>query len=92
MSGVEISHTSFTLSFKIFRQPHCGSASHTHSITNMNNRCANAYEPESAQRTLVRILLQVIPSYIDECTGSTVISEFGNEGFSLLDEALESCG
>jgi hypothetical protein len=37
------------------------------------------------------MLLQIIPSYVDKSAGPTVVCEFGNEGFSLLNEAFESC-
>jgi hypothetical protein len=37
------------------------------------------------------MLLQIVPSHVDECARPAVVSEFGNEGFGLLDEAFESC-
>jgi hypothetical protein len=57
----------------------------------MNNERAGSCEHEGARWKLIRMLLQIVSSYIDKCAGPAVVSEFGDEGFGLLDEALESC-
>jgi hypothetical protein len=38
-----------------------------------------------------RILLKKVLSYIDESAWAAIFGEFGDEGFGLLDEALEGC-
>ena len=37
------------------------------------------------------ILLQEVPAYVDESARPTVVGEFSNEGFGLLNEALDGC-
>ena len=37
------------------------------------------------------ILLQEVPSHVDESAGPAIVGKFGDEGFSLLDEALDGC-
>ena len=48
-------------------------------------------EREDARGRLVN-LLQEVSADVDEGAGPAVVGEFGDEGFGLLDEALEGGG
>lgn len=47
---------------------------------------------KARRRDCIRMLLQKVPSNIDESAGSAVIGKFVDQRFGLLDEAFKSCG
>jgi hypothetical protein len=83
--------TSIHFPFSTFRPPHCSGASCSCYSARLNHYRASSYEHERARWKLIRMLLQIVPSYVDKGAGPAVVSEFGDECFGLLDEALESC-